>query len=57
VALAPPLMFQRQRMAGMIAQPFALGVATGSYWLTWLKSRQPTPAMRVFADWLGAVSC
>jgi LysR family transcriptional regulator of beta-lactamase len=55
--LAPPLMFQRQRMAGMIAQPFALGVATGSYWLNWLKSQQPTPAMRVFADWLGAVSC
>jgi LysR family transcriptional regulator of beta-lactamase len=54
VALAPPLMFQRQLMEGTIAQPFAIGVATGSYWLTALKSKPPTPAMRAFRDWIAA---
>jgi len=54
VALAPPLMFQRQLMEGTIAQPFSLGVETGSYWLTAMKSKQPTPAMRAFRDWLSA---
>jgi LysR family transcriptional regulator of beta-lactamase len=52
VALAPPLMFQRQLMEGVIAQPFATGVETGRYWLTALKSKQPTPAMRAFRDWI-----
>jgi LysR family transcriptional regulator of beta-lactamase len=52
VALAPPLMFQRPLMEGAIAQPFELGVETGSYWLTGLKSKQPTPAMRAFRDWI-----
>jgi LysR family transcriptional regulator of beta-lactamase len=52
VALAPPLMFLRQRAAGLIVQPFDLGVAAGCYWLTWLKSRQPTPAMKVFQGWI-----
>ncbi|HEY4161720.1 MAG TPA: LysR family transcriptional regulator [Dongiaceae bacterium] len=52
VALAPPIMFRRYLAAGMIEQPFPTGVATGSYWLTWLKSKQPTPAMQAFRDWL-----
>lgn len=54
VALAPPVMFQRQLMEGLIAQPFDIGVETGGYWLTWLKSKQPTPAMRAFRDWITA---
>jgi LysR family transcriptional regulator, regulator of gene expression of beta-lactamase len=52
VALAPPLMFQRHLVEGTIAQPFPIGVETGSYWLTSLKSKQPTPAMRAFRDWI-----
>jgi LysR family transcriptional regulator of beta-lactamase len=47
-------MFQRQLMEGRIAQPFAIGVETGSYWLTSMKSKQPTPAMRAFRDWIVA---
>jgi LysR family transcriptional regulator of beta-lactamase len=52
VALGPPCMFQRQLASGAIAQPFEIGVDTGAYWLTWLKSKQPTPAMQAFRDWL-----
>jgi LysR family transcriptional regulator of beta-lactamase len=25
---------------------------TGRYWLTWLKSRVPAPAMLAFRDWI-----
>jgi LysR family transcriptional regulator of beta-lactamase len=52
VALAPAMMFRRYLAAGWIVQPFDIGVATGSYWLTWLKSKQMTAAMRAFRDWL-----
>jgi len=52
VALAPPLMFQRQLREGTIAQPFPIGVETGSYWLTSLKSKAPSAAMRAFRDWI-----
>lgn len=40
----------------MIAQPFAIGVDTGCYWLTWLKSKHPTQAMRAFRDWIVAAA-
>ncbi|MDX3929830.1 MAG: LysR family transcriptional regulator [Shinella sp.] len=52
VALSPPLMFSRQLSSGMIHQPFEIYTSRGSYWLTHLKSRAPTPAMRAFRDWL-----
>ncbi|AUG03236.1 LysR family transcriptional regulator [Pseudomonas sp. 09C 129] len=52
VALAPPLMFSRQLHAGSIVQPFALGITTGSYWLTRLQSRAQSPAMLAFKEWL-----
>lgn len=54
VALAPPMMFERELAQGRIVQPFATTVSTGLYWLTWLKSKQPTTAMRAFRDWLSA---
>ncbi|MET4633690.1 LysR family transcriptional regulator [Kaistia defluvii] len=56
VALAPPLMFQRQLAAGAIQQPFEIFVTHGCYWLTWLKSSAPTPAMRAFQAWILAAS-
>lgn len=56
VALAPPRMFSRQLAAEAVVQPFALGVTTGSYWLTRLQSRAPTSAMAAFADWLVAAA-
>lgn len=52
VALAPPLMFSRQLATGAIRQPFAIYTSMGSYWLTRLKSRAPTAAMRAFENWL-----
>jgi LysR family transcriptional regulator of beta-lactamase len=52
VALGPPAMFARLLDSGAIVQPFAAGAAAGSYWLTWLKSRRPTPAMDAFRTWL-----
>lgn len=52
VALAPPLMFARLLNNGTIRRPFAAEVSLGSYWLTRLKSRQPTPAMAAFQDWI-----
>lgn len=52
VALAPPLMFARLLAKGEIRQPFPVSIAMGSYWLTRLKSRHPTPAMKAFQDWI-----
>lgn len=52
VALAPPCMFERALAAGRLVQPFATQVSLGGYWLTSLKSRQPTGAMTAFRDWL-----
>lgn len=52
VALAPPRMFARQMSSGEIVQPFDIHAALGSYWITRLKSRPPSPAMDAFQTWL-----
>ncbi|TIP25189.1 MAG: LysR family transcriptional regulator, partial [Mesorhizobium sp.] len=52
VALAPALMFSRQLSKGSIRRPFQASISLGSYWLTKLKSREPTAAMSAFADWI-----
>ncbi|OHV75673.1 LysR family transcriptional regulator [Rhizobium sp. LCM 4573] len=52
VALAPPLMFSRHLAAGTIEQPFPIYISKGSYWLTRLKSRNVTPAMEAFRNWI-----
>lgn len=52
VALAPPCMFERELRLGLLAQPFALEVDVGGYWLTRLLSKEPTPAMEAFRAWL-----
>mgnify|MGYP003629655543 FL=1 len=56
VALAPPLMFSRHMASGALEQPFPVYVSKGSYWLTRLKSRTPTPAMAAFAGWIGEMA-
>jgi LysR family transcriptional regulator, regulator of gene expression of beta-lactamase len=48
----PTAMFDRELKAGRLARPFVTEVAAGSYWLTWLKSKQPTIGMLAFRDWL-----
>lgn len=55
VALCPPLMFSRHLATGAIRQPFEVTTSKGSYWLTSLQSRSPTPAMVAFQDWLLSV--
>jgi LysR family transcriptional regulator of beta-lactamase len=52
VALAPAAMFRRQIENGTLVQPYAPGPSSGSYWLTWLKSRQPRGGAHVFRSWL-----
>lgn len=54
VALVPAAMFTRDIAAGRIVQPFDLGVLTGTYWLTRLKSRTETNAMVAFKTWITA---
>ncbi|MDT8757621.1 LysR family transcriptional regulator [Sphingomonas psychrotolerans] len=52
VALAPASMLSRALDDGTLVRPFALEVGTGRYWLTWLKSRVPSPAMLAFYEWI-----
>ncbi|MET3105619.1 LysR family transcriptional regulator of beta-lactamase [Oxalobacteraceae bacterium GrIS 2.11] len=52
VALAPPAMFMREIQAGQLLCPFEIQIRTGCYWLTWLKSRQMSVAMKLFHDWI-----
>ncbi|MFE0016213.1 LysR family transcriptional regulator [Mesorhizobium sp. NPDC059054] len=52
VALVPVAMFSHDIATGRIVQPFDIAVHTGNYWLTRLKSREETPAMTAFREWL-----
>jgi LysR family transcriptional regulator, regulator of gene expression of beta-lactamase len=52
VALVPVCMFQRDLTAARLVQPFEIKASAGSYWLTWLKSKSPTPGMSAFREWL-----
>lgn len=52
VALLPARMFNRELQQGRLIRPFDVEIISGSYWLTRLKSKQVTPAMQVFQEWL-----
>lgn len=52
VALAPASMFERELKEGRLSRPLAIEVMTGSYWLTRLRSRPPSPPMALFRNWL-----
>ena len=52
VALLPPAMFAADLAEGRLVQPFDIEVSMGRYWLTRLKSKRPTTAMREFRAWL-----
>lgn len=54
VALAPPNMFTRDLAQGRLVRPFGIEVGAGRYWLTWLKSKAPSPALKAFLAWLSA---
>lgn len=52
IALLPVRMFTRELQQGRLVRPFEVEVSHGRYWLTRLKSRPVTPAMRAFSAWL-----
>jgi len=52
VALLPPAMIAAELQQERLVQPFDIEVSTGRYWLTRLKSRPVSPAMREFRRWL-----
>lgn len=52
VALLPLAMFGHELRAQRLVQPFEVDVGLGSYWLTRMQSRQVTPAMARFREWL-----
>jgi len=52
VALAPYDLFRRELDGGQLVRPFPIDADVGAYWLTWLKSRTPSPAMTAFRTWL-----
>lgn len=52
IGLVPARLFERDLASGRIVQPFDIGIETGSYWLTWLKSREETTAMQTFRSWI-----
>ncbi|HEX7684038.1 MAG TPA: LysR family transcriptional regulator [Trinickia sp.] len=54
VALAPARMFERELQSGRLVRAFHFEVGTGSYWLTWLKSKRMSPAMQAFRAWIAA---
>ena len=56
VALLPAAMFARELSAGRLVQPFNVKVAMGDYWLTSLKSKVETDAMRAFRQWIVATA-
>jgi LysR family transcriptional regulator of beta-lactamase len=55
VALAPHSLFRRELDAGQLVRPFPIDADLGGYWLTWLKSRTPSAAMKAFRQWLNSV--
>ena len=52
VALLPVRLFSRDLRGGRLVRLFDTQVELGSYWLTRLKTRRETDAMRAFRDWL-----
>ena len=52
VALLPARMFQHLLQQGRLVRPFEQEVDTGAYWLTHLRSRMPSAALKTFRQWL-----
>ncbi|MDO9436637.1 LysR family transcriptional regulator [Hydrogenophaga sp.] len=52
VALLPVALFDRDLQSGRLARLFDVEVNVGGYWLTRLKTRRKSAAMKAFQDWL-----
>ena len=55
-ALLPVAMFDYQLSLGRLVRPFQAEISIGDYWLTALKSKAETDAMRAFRLWLLAAA-
>ena len=56
IALLPVAMFSRDLSLGRLVQPFKPTISIGDYWLTSLKSKTETDAMRAFRLWMVAAA-
>jgi LysR family transcriptional regulator of beta-lactamase len=54
VALAPGRMFETELADGRLVRPFDIEVPGGGYWLSWLKSRDPSEGALAFQRWIVA---
>ncbi len=52
VALLPVSLFTRDLQSGRLVRLFEAEVDVGGYWLTRLKTRRKSAAMKAFQDWL-----
>ncbi len=52
VALLPLALFSRDLQSGRLVRLFSVEVDVGGYWLTRLKTRRKSTAMKAFQDWL-----
>ncbi len=56
VALLPVAMFEQDLAAGRLVRLSPVEVDVGAYWLTRLRSREPSPAMTAFRAWACAAA-
>ncbi|MCY1552553.1 HTH-type transcriptional activator AmpR [compost metagenome] len=53
VALLPIALFGRDLQSGRLVRLFEVEVDVGGYWLTRLKTRRKSTAMKAFQEWIG----
>ncbi|HEV3105940.1 MAG TPA: LysR family transcriptional regulator [Trinickia sp.] len=54
VALAPVRMFEHELQSGRLVRAFDIEVDTGSYWLSWSKTKRMSSTMHSFKSWIVA---
>lgn len=52
VAMLSPVMFADRIASGRLVRPFDAEIVTGRYWLTRVAQKPPSPAMRLFEEWI-----
>lgn len=52
VAMLSPAMFADRVASGRLVRPFETEIVTGRYWLTRVAQKPPSPAMRLFEEWI-----
>lgn len=52
IALLPARLFAHELATGRLVQPFDITLSAGRYWLTRLQSKNESPAMEEFRNWI-----